>query len=275
MKTVCIVFSLALLGCASSTAKPTPQAPSSTHQPTASEQVASPEPASEDRTVSAGSEADAPQVSLTRDVPRQCADEDCLPPPEFAQSLCKGKYPGLAILMFEKSSPWTRKWVNMKSLEAVNAFGGSTSGGDLVFAEEVLLLRRQSAASGGIQVSGGEDVDVLRWNGTCVTVRESELVEYVPGLPQQARIVWNYLDEGIQQALLGNRTIEAARKRHRKECRGSSKKSLTGPCKKADEALTAAVVVAVRKGIELPVPQKRPEWADASNGESLAQASRD
>lgn len=219
-----------------------------------------------------------PQVvtaAATRDVPTQCAGTDpCVPPAQFAEGLCKGSYPSLALAMFEKSTPWQRKWVNVRSLEAVNAFGGSQSGGPLTFGEEVVLLRRQQASGGGMQVSGGEDVEVLRWNGTCVTVRESELVEYVPGLPKQAPIVWAYLDDPTQTALLAKKTIASARERQRKECRGSSKREVSPSCEKAASALDAAIVVAVRKGMELPVPEKRPEWKSPEGAPALTADNR-
>lgn len=213
--------------------------------------------------------------ATTRDLPTQCAGNDpCVPPAHFAESLCKGSYPSVALAMFEKSAPWQRKWVNVRSLEAVNAFGGSQSGGPLTFGEEVVLLRRQQAGGQGMQVSGGEDVEVLRWNGTCVTVRESELVEYVPGLPKHAPIVWAYLDEPTQEALLTKKNIESAREQQRKECRGSSKRDVSPSCEKAASALDGAIVVAVRKGMELPVPEKRPEWSSPEGDPALAAADR-
>ena len=217
----------------------------------------------------------APEPTTTRDLPSQCAKDDpCVPPAPFAESLCKGSYPGVALAMFEKSTPWQRKWVNVRSLEAVNAFGGSQTGGPLTFGEEVVLLRRQRAGGQGMQVSGGDDVEVLRWNGTCVTVRESELVEYVPGLPKHAPIVWAYLDEPTQQALLAKKNIATARDQQRKECRGSSKRDVSPSCEKASGVLDGAIVVAVRKGMDLPLPEKRPEWAGPEAGPALTAANR-
>jgi len=115
---------------------------------------------------------------------------------------------------------------------------------------------------------------VLRWNGTCVTVHQSELVEYVPGLPKHAPIVWAYLDEPTQAALLTKKNIAAAREQQRKECRGSSKRDLSPSCEKASSNLDAAIVIAVRKGIELPVPEKRPEWASPEGDAALTAANR-
>lgn len=248
---------LAVVGCAGAppgaSKQPGPVEPETTSSPAESVQLDTPPEV----------EAEAPATpATTRDLPTQCAGSSpCIPPAQFAESLCKGSYPSVALAMFEKHAPWQRKWVNVRSLEAVNAFGGSASGGPLTFGEEVVLLRRQQAGGRGMQMSGGEDVEVLRWNGTCVTVRESELVEYVPGLPKHAPIVWAYLDEPTQTALLTKKTIVSARDQQRKECRGSSKRDVSPSCEKAASALDGAIVVAVRKGMQLPLPQKRPEWA--------------
>ncbi|HEY6725339.1 MAG TPA: hypothetical protein VI197_14990 [Polyangiaceae bacterium] len=249
--------------------------------PTVSKQ---PAPAESEATIATSAPLEAPPEvaakptsapATTRDLPTQCVgDSPCLPPAQFAESLCKGSYPSVALAMFEKSTPWQRKWVNVRSLEAVNAFGGSASGGPLNFGEEVVLLRRQQAGGGGMQMSGGEDVEVLRWNGTCVTVRESELVEYVPGLPKHAPIVWAYLDEPTQTALLTKKSVASARDQQRKECRGSSKRDLSPSCEKAAGALDGAIVVAVRKGMQLPVPEKRPAWEGPEGDPALTVANQ-
>jgi len=270
MRFIGVCATLAVVGCAAAppvASKP----PSPTEHDT---KTASAEPASAEAPPDTEA-ADAPAPATTRDLPTQCASEGpCVPPAHFAESLCKGSYPSVALAMFEKSAPWQRKWVNVASLEAVNAFGGSASGGPLTFGEEVVLLRSQQASGQGMQVSGGDDVEVLRWNGTCVTVRQSELVEYVPGLPKHAPIVWAYLDEPMQAALLAKKNIANARDQQRRECRGSSKRDVSPSCEKAASALDGAIVVAVRKGMPLPVPEKRPEWAGPEGDAALTAANR-
>jgi len=261
---------LAMLGCAAAT-------PVASKQPSPIEHETTSAPAerAELETPPEAEKAPVATPTTTRDLPTQCANEHpCVPPAHFAESLCKGSYPGVALAMFEKSSPWQRKWVNVAALEAVNAFGGSASGGPLTFGEEVVLLRSQQAGSQGMQMSGGEDVEVLRWNGTCVTVRQSELVEYVPGLPKHAPIVWNYLDEPTQDALLSKQNIANAREQQRRECRGSSKRDVSPSCEKASSALDGAIVVAVRKGMTLPTPEKRPEWTGPESDSALTAANR-
>jgi hypothetical protein len=133
----------------------------------------------------------------------------------------------------------------------------------LTFGEEVVLLGgRGGGASEGIQVSGADDVQVLRYNGTCVTVRRAELVTYVPGLPKSAPIIWKYLESDLQEALLENGSIARARTQQRKQCRSSSARSMSKPCEKATLDLSSAISVALRKGIALGEPQKVPEWVE-------------
>lgn len=205
------------------------------------------------------------ELNTTRAIPTTCAErgDECVPPRGFSDSICRGKYPGLALVMFEKKSPWQRLWVNQRELLAVNAHGGSNAGGPLTFGEEVVLLGGQgNDAGGGMQVSGADDVQVLRYNGTCVTVRRSELVTYVPGLPKTAPIIWKYLDSDLQEALLENPSIDRARQKQRKQCRSSSTRNMSAPCEKANTALSGAIAVALRKGMTLSEPEKLPEWVE-------------
>ena len=258
MRFIVVCAPLALLGCAGSTPAARTEAAQSTRE-------TRPQPAEAQKPAASPDTARAPapraRATTTRDLPTECTSTSpCLPPAHFAESMCKGNYPSVALAMFQKSTPWQRKWVNVRTLEAVNAFGGSSSGGPLTFGEEVVLLRSQQAGGQGMQVSGVEDVEILRWNGTCVTVRESELVEYVPGLPKHTPITWAYLDESTQEALLANKTIANAREQQRRECKGSSKRDLSPSCEKSSGALDSAIVIAVRKGLALPMPEKRPEW---------------
>ena len=43
---------------------------------------------------------------------------------------------------------------------------------------------------------------------------------------------------------------------------GSSKRDLSASCEKAAGSLDSAIVMAVRKGLTLPMPEKRPEWSN-------------
>jgi hypothetical protein len=191
--------------------------------------------------------------------PTECAtdDEPCVPPRAFVKRLCRGKFPSVSIVMFEKDTPWTRVYVRQPEVEAVNTVGGPSSEQNLVFGEELLLLEDTSASSGGIQVSGS-GYFVLRWDGTCVTVGAEEVVGYAPGALKNAPIVWRYLDNSIQDALLKKSTVKNAYGRQREQCKGARPGQGDHRCEKARELLNAYLTMAVRSGIELPEPEKRP-----------------
>ena len=81
-------------------------------------------------------------------------------------------------------------------------------------------------------------------------------------VPQMAdsEQVLKYLDAGIQEALLKDELVVRAREGERKDCKGSSVTHPSDPCKKALRRLTDVIILAVKKGIALPVPERRPEW---------------
>jgi hypothetical protein len=195
-------------------------------------------------------------------LPKACGGgKECFPPEDFSLAMCKGKYPGLAILMFEKSAPWQRAYVGERQLNAINSYGGPNNDTSLVYGEEVLLLKQHGARDmGGIQVSGTDDVDVLRWDGTCVTVHRGQRVDKPPGEPKNVMIIWRYLDSGVRKALLGDEKVSAAYEAHKGACRGASVNKMDTACWKATEKLNAAITRAVRGGLALPEPQKRPSW---------------
>jgi hypothetical protein len=47
-------------------------------------------------------------TAATPSLPADCAEgpPPCYPPPGFVSQLCRGKYPGVAIVMFGKDQPW-------------------------------------------------------------------------------------------------------------------------------------------------------------------------
>jgi hypothetical protein len=203
-------------------------------------------------------------ASGTRELPSECAAADgvCIPPREFAVAVCKHKYPNLPLYLFAGKQPWRHLYVKAESVEPVNAFGGEQSEAWMQFGEEVVLLgKRAPGGSKGVQVSGPSDVDVLRWDGTCATIREEMLVSYVTAPMQSPHIIWKYLDEGLQEALIKNGVVARAREGERKACRDSSVTHPTPACEKAMRQLTDAIVLAVHQNIELPGTGKLPEWA--------------
>lgn len=183
----------------------------------------------------------------------------CLPPRAFVKRLCQDAYPGTAIRLFEKSSPFTRGYVRVKSMRPVNTLGGPAGESDLTFGEEVLILTRTGGgAASGMQMSGMGGYDVLRWDGTCATLADGELARYAPITPRHAPFAWQYIDTNIQQALLENQGIDLARKTQRKHCQGAALGRRSAPCIEADAKLNERIVIAVRTGMTLPAPDRIP-----------------
>jgi len=73
---------------------------------------------------------------------------------------------------------------------------------------------------------------VLRWDGTCATIREEMLVSYVPAPMQSPRIIWKYLDVGSQDALSKNSVVARSLEAQKKGCHDSSLTHPTPPCEK-------------------------------------------
>lgn len=239
---------------------PAPQAPSEAASP---EPVASPPAqAAPAATAEATQAPAAAAIATTREVPTSCeAQPDCYLPAAFVEAVCKKKYPDLPLYLFAGRLPWKHRYVKAEYVEPVNPHGGEQSEAWMKFGEEVVVMRRRSAPGGkGVQISGPSDVDVLRWDGTCATIREEMLVSYVPAPMQSPRIVWKYLAGELQEALLKNAQVARAREAERKSCRDSSHTHPTPACDKAMQKLTDAVALAVRLNIELPETGGVPEW---------------
>jgi len=200
--------------------------------------------------------------TLTHELPTTCSGTDgCYPEAAFTERVCRGKFPDLPLAFFKKGAPWQRLYVKAETVEPVNAYGGPRSPMWMNFGEEVVVLRKRGAATTkGVHMSGPTDLDVLRWDGTCATIREEMFVSYIPGDMTSPRIVWKYLDDPIQDGLLKNAMVERAQATERKQCRDSSPSQPSAACDKAMRKLTDAIVIAVRLGIELPPSQSTPAW---------------
>jgi hypothetical protein len=247
----------------------------------AANNIASPKPASEAKAFRAAEKVDvetnsttleptAPAVArassdgslsekrLVAALPTTCTNrKDCSPPREFAEAACRGRYPSMAIAMFEKHTPWQRLYLKAVTLEAVNAYGDRNVSVPMVFGEEVLVLRGLSQPKAGqVQVSSS-DIDVLRWDGTCATVaRELFATTRMPNVVQ-APIDWRYLEDALQEALLKSKYVAIRYEQYRAACRLARESS----CQKATERLNEAIGVALRDGLTLPKPEKLPVWA--------------
>ena len=179
----------------------------------------------------------------------------CLAPRAFAKKLCSGVYPEVALSMFAKGSPWTRLWL-AGDVDAWNASGGRTHRTQLAFDEEVVVLAKHGAAqTGGIVMTGAmASYDVVRFDGTCVSVMEGELTTHRPPKPKPANVSWSRLEEGTRHALLTAPKVKATHDAFEKACNMADKKT----CEKAERSFTRAILEQVRSGAPLPEPSRRP-----------------
>lgn len=204
------------------------------------------------------SDAKTQSASTTQGLPKECKQQGkfCVPPGDFVTNLCNNKYPGIAIVWFGKGTPWVRRYVKLPVVEPRNTTGGPSSDAKLTWGEEVLVLK-QHGGGGNVQVSGAVDYDVLRWDGTCASMSDLEMTASAPGMPKNAPIVWKFIDSNVQDALLKDAAIQKARDAETKACGGKAA-GAGFACEQASRNLNLAITSAVRKGIELPTPDRLP-----------------
>lgn len=270
-----ISFELGLLtlmvGCASAKAQSDVASPTTENESAAArhvEETVSPKQTADSESPSSEPEqasANAPPAdshTLVPALPTTCASrKECVPPKEFALAACHGRYPSMAIAMFERHTPWQRLYLKAVKLEAVNAYGNRSTTAPIVFGEEVLVLRGASQPSAGQLQISSSDIDVLRWDGTCATVaRELFSTTRMPNTVQ-ATIEWRYLEDSFQQALLKSKYVASSYDRQRSACKSPGATPAGTQCQRATEKLNEAIGVAIRGGIALPTPAKLPSWA--------------
>ncbi len=254
MRSSTLLLAALFLGCGPSTpaakdpATPdgetsTGASPAETSAPTAKD----PEPA-----------ADAPAA-----FPTGCAnpgEKICVMPADFAKRLCNGFFPDLALYMFSPNSPWTRAYVNLKKeTDAWNSRNGPASDAKLTYDEEVLIVSEQKPDLKGMTVSGaGASYDFLRWDGTCASLTAAEMTFSKAPKPKTPPIPWRTLEDPTKEALQKDEKFAKLATDRRKECKGATMGSVSDKCEKADLLLNNAVVESIRKGVEIPKPQKLP-----------------
>lgn len=183
----------------------------------------------------------APEVEP---VPTACAAHQslkdvsaCLPPAGFVKQTCAARSPDaeLGLALFAPGTPWTRAWL-ASDVDAWNASGGFTSPTKVTFDEEVIVLARHAAPSmGGIVMTGaGANYDVLRSDGSCVSINEGELTTRRPPAPTRAPMKWHRLSETTRGALLESPKVASAHAAMEKACREDSKHA---SCTKAEKTL--------------------------------------
>ncbi len=181
----------------------------------------------------------------------------CFPERAFVERLCSDSYPGVALVLFGKSSPWTRAYLKGPA-KAWTTAPGAQAEEQLFFREEVLVLQDQQTPADGIQVSSGASFYALRWNGSCVKLTEEEITDQPPWQKATPPVNWQWLDDNIQDALLDDAKVKSTVTKMKKACRGSGMGKASGACGAAQQQVTDVIVGAVRGGLVLPDPARLP-----------------
>jgi len=204
---------------------------------------------------------DAPAEEDTKKIPDACAPDkpSCVMPYAFVRRLCAGAYPDLAIALFQSSTPWRRAYLSVKDAAPFNGLSGPSSEERLTYEEELLVVAEKKVDTGAMQVSGaGSSFDLLRWDGTCVTLSAEEVRFVAPAKPKHATIPWRILEDGTQNALLKNEAVAKVASERKKECKGATMGAVSAKCEKADKTLNDLIPDAVRGGTAVPIPAKVP-----------------
>jgi len=254
------------IGCGASAQPPAATAETAARAPEpappVAETVAEPAPESAaPETTSAVIAAATPAPDVAPPLPTTCTPAGpkklCTPDAEFAKRACASEFPDAALTLFAKGSPWTRGYLT-RDVDAWGATGGRTHRAKVVFDEEVIVLQHRKAEGNGgvVMVVNGESgsYDILRWDGSCVSVMADELTLRRPPQPKRALVPWRRLDEGTRTALLSVPKVKASYDALGKVCDGTNE----AKCTQAEGALTGAIVDFVRGGGELPQPARRP-----------------
>jgi hypothetical protein len=248
---VCLVAACG--GASSNTAVKEPD-PAGSTSPAATASAEAPSSASKPAEESAATEV--------TEIPQKCADGQsegiCAPQRSFVKSLC-GTYPkpDIALIMFSKSSPFTRVYMN-RNMEAWYTSGQQSTSAKLVFDEEVVVLAHPKASTGGMVIgNGGTNYDVLRIDGVCSSVEPEAVSLKRPPAPKYASIPWQQLEKNVRDALLGDAGVAKAEAARRKECKGTTGLGMLTPgCAKADDKLSGAIADYVSRGGQTPMPKR-------------------
>lgn len=233
---VLVVVARAVAGCAASGGEPAKRAP---------------EPV-DVAPVEAAAAQPAPPPPDERTLPTACAEGPlCTLPADFAQRLCAGSYPEVALHLFAPGTPWKRAYLQ-RSFKAWHV-GGRGDLREVRSGEEVIILTAGSTDGQKLQI-GGQAFDVLRWDGTCVSLMEDELSFRKPPAAAVANITWKKLDPAFQSALSEERHIESLREAQLRICESKAADSEPGKskCELARRQLSLAIAQAVGRGKALP-----------------------
>jgi hypothetical protein len=208
---------------------------------------------------SAPVEVAEPLASL---IPACEADADeCMPPSEWVDKMCSGVHPEVALHMFRGGSPWKRLYSRYRAPAFNGAGGPSLSDERVEKGEELIALRRNTdgrgSTAGEISVGDTAGYDMLRWNGSCVTMHDGEFSTKAPRRREHARVEWRWLGDEVRNALQTDFNVKEAYVARRKECKGATFGRVTKKCVEREQSLVSAIVDYVRSGGELPQPSER------------------
>jgi len=195
-------------------------------------------------------------------IPECAADSDeCMPPSQWVDKLCSGVHPEVALHMFRGGSPWKRLYSRARAPAYNGAGGPSLSDERVERGEEMIALRRNTdgrgSTAGEISVGDTAGYDLLRWNGSCVTMHDGEYSTKAPRRREHARVEWRWLGDEVRTALQSDYNVKEAFVARRKECKGATIGQVTKKCVQRDQSLVSAIVDYVRAGGELPAPTER------------------
>jgi hypothetical protein len=184
-------------------------------------------------------------------VPTTCTPSStsgCVMAPRFAEQLCRGTHPDLALALFRRGTPWRRGYV-ARQVEAWSTAGFARTSAVLDIDEEVLVISQR--AGSGMLVGGGS-YDVLRWDGTCVSLMADEVSFRPPRAPKHARIPWPRLDDEVRVSLSHDAKIRAVDSQWRKQCAKERSGPKSPGCAEVDERLSGGIVAYLRAGGAIP-----------------------
>ncbi len=177
----------------------------------------------------------------------------CTPPIDFAERLCAGVHLEVALHLFAPKTPWKRAYLQ-RAFKAWHV-GGRGELRDLRAGEEVIIVKTaQGAAQGGGADLGGQAFDVLRWDGTCVSLMEDELSFRRPPAAVPANIPWKKLEPAFQSAFAADPQVELSRASQVRICEGAAAEKEPGKtkCELARRQLSLAIAQSVGRGQKLP-----------------------
>jgi len=185
------------------------------------------------------------EVRESPDVPTYCASKEkpCVPPSEFVEQLCQGRFASVAPYLFQKHTPFERHFVKNRNCQMKTAFGGPTGEQPITFAEELLLLRVKPGALAQGKKAPAEDLDFLRWDGTCVTLPKRDVATYLPGVAKAAPLEFDDLDTTMRAAVVRDKKLDALHAARETACKQDPKGSV---CEKARKSLSDQMVTAIR-----------------------------